>query len=374
MRAGHRRTLPVRAAVSVAKKRTVYTLLGISARCGYIQPISIVGVGCLVARSSESANCNDGLIRDKGVEVEVVVSGGKDCNTALHGRAGQLVAIVVASSILDEIVYGSLVLGKIVDSEAAVEFYFLVRSETVAVKVWRKAPAALENHGAVVCTVLDGLVNIGLSAIQVEYLARHDFHAALACHGISSCYSGDAYAVVVDSSDDSGHMRTVPLCRNDRRSVIVEIIAAVTVLHARYKIGGQIFMFHEHAFINHRNDDFAAARCKLIPNLLYVDIKTFVAGIVIMPLTAEVRIVEGTQPDWQLRRHRNDSLLRLQLPCRFCGRKLRVELHIIKTVKAFPSCPGLILAGIGKNPAQRLYAYPVQHTGKRRSFGLKGLG
>ena len=144
--------------------------------------------------------------------------------------------------------------------------------------------------------------------------------------------------------------------------VVVEVVTARTVCIAGNYIALKVLMVHVHALVHHGDDD------------LHADIGILIAGIDIMPLAGEVRVVEGTGMYRELRGNRHNA-------GHFCERagglghgNLVIELHIVEAVKAGLAGTGLPLPGIREHAAERLDAQVFQQAVQGRHLGGLPLG
>lgn len=74
MRAGHGSSLPVGTAIRVVQQSTVDALFAVAPGSGDVQPVTPVGIRCLVPRGTEGAYCDDGVIGNEGIKVEIIIS------------------------------------------------------------------------------------------------------------------------------------------------------------------------------------------------------------------------------------------------------------------------------------------------------------
>ena len=156
-------------------------------------------------------------------------------------------------------------------------------------------------------TVLDGLVNIRLGTVQVKDLAGKDAGARDALFRITAGNARHAEAVVAGGGNDAGHVRSMALGGHNGGRVVVEVVAARTVFIAGNDVALQVLMVHVHALVHHGDNHLVAAHGKLVPDGLHVDIGILVAGIGVMPLAGEVRVVEGAGTDRKLRGNRHNA-------------------------------------------------------------------
>ena len=78
-----------------------------AARSAQVHPFSVVGETRPVAGHGDGADGETGLVVGRGTVRDVVVAGREHDQAALHRAVRQLVAVIVASRVLDEIVDGA---------------------------------------------------------------------------------------------------------------------------------------------------------------------------------------------------------------------------------------------------------------------------
>ena len=88
-------------------------------------------------------------------------------------------------------------------------------------------------------------------------------------------------------------MRSVALRGHYGGSVVVEVVAARSVVVSGNHITFKVLVVHVDAFVHNGDNDITAADCEVLPDGHYIDIGILVTGIVKMPLTVEIRVVEG---------------------------------------------------------------------------------
>ena len=228
-------------------------------------------------------------------DLDSLVAGGED-DQATHHRAHLLTVLVQAG-----------VLVKVIDR-------FHVRIGRLRLRV-REAPAAVDQHGAVVGRVHEGRFRLGRVLHVVQGLRDHQPDAGVGA-SVAAGHTAAAETVVVDGRDRTGHVRAV-VAHGDlaegRRAVggheavavdIVDVAVVVVILSGiAVQLGlvdphvlVEVFVVEIRALVVDGHDHLRLAGLDL-PGVEGVHVAAFrplrlSAGILVMPLDREVRIVK----------------------------------------------------------------------------------
>ncbi len=157
-------------------------------RC-HVHPVAITGIVGTVEISADGTYGECSFVVAGRTEIRVLVTGCKDDQATRH-RA-YLVTVFIHTGVGVEIIDGHLVgVGDVVDSLVA--------------------PTVLGDDGPMVGTPLDGAGAIGAALlIFLEDLGRHEPDTLDAFGVVAACNAADAFAVIIHSSNCSGHMGAV---------------------------------------------------------------------------------------------------------------------------------------------------------------------
>ena len=208
VRASHRSSLHQTVLAFRQGAHHLETLGVVSAGSNYISPVTVAGVvGTRVVGSYRSHGNNGFIVSRVGIR-HVVVTCCEDYHASLHGRIRLLIPLVIASGVLDEIIYSLL---KRIGYCGILQVLKLVAGNlSVIIVVVVISPAILGDDCTVVGRPFDGIRGIGpkafLGRIGREYLAGHKAHSGHSPFSIASGYSANSDGVVVYCSDSTGHV------------------------------------------------------------------------------------------------------------------------------------------------------------------------
>ena len=330
VRASHGGTAVI--AVTVAGERAI----DIGSRSADVYPVSEVGEGGTMSAAVYGSHGQNGLIIGRSTILDVVVTGCKNDNSALHRGIFLLVTGSITAGIFDEIIHGCL--GSGVDAHTFCALQFVGRNTAILVDIHHVAPAVLRDDCTMVGTPAD---SIGSRAIAFgpKELTGHDFYAGPIGGIVTTGNAAGTFAVIVHGGDGSCHMRTMT-----HRLYIVASVCKVTaaIVSSRNTVPGQILMFQVHTLVHNGDNNCRVTRGVFLPHRKAIDIRTGRTAVDIMPLGAESRVVENgvVQENLRLRLGGNNAgqgrEVHAGLGNRCLGRVILHKVEVSQTGGALP--------------------------------------
>ena len=273
--------------------------MSVTTRSRDIDPVPTVGVvGRLPVRSHRTDGHDRRISPWEGAVVQPIVTSSEDDYPTLHRRVGQLITILVAASVLDEVVDSSL----------------LALRDSGDVGLVDIAPRVLADDSTVIGTVDDSVGAITAFTFAPEDLTAHQA-SPRAFGTIPPSDTSDADTVVVAGCDRTCDVCTVGLIVGVDLTIVVDEVEAVDIVDEAVTIIVDTFLTIELLLIDKEvvlqvrvsdidttvgdSDDDVRLTCFLFPSLEEADISTSdaareAAGIVVVPLVAEHGVIEGS--------------------------------------------------------------------------------
>ena len=193
----------------------------------------------------------------------MVVARREDHHAALHRAVCALIAFLVTTGILDEIINGRLIVGINPVSE---RFFLCVIDIAPAVVHYDRAViGGVDNRYRGVAP--DILIRVG--RILPKDAAREDTDAALAVQAAGD--AADTDTVVADGANGTGHVRAVIL-GVDGIALIARDKTLAAVLARRDHHGGEVRMVHLDTAVHHGHNHIGGAAGEAGPDRLYINI------------------------------------------------------------------------------------------------------
>ena len=325
-----------------------------------VHPLSIVGEAGPAAGDRRGADGEAGLVVGRAAVGDVLVAGGKYDQAALHQAARQLVAVVVAACVLDEIVDGArdrVVLDILVRGAGGRQFR--VGDHPVVVRIEVIPPAVGGDEGPLVRGLLDGRLEIaapvpgvGAGADRVEALLREEADAPATLGVIAAGDAGHADAVVAHRGDRAGDVRPVVVSDDVRGP------GHITLVPGGEAVPRQVGMVQVDAAVDDGDDHVRIADRIVLPDFLDVDVLAGIPGVVEPPHVPPVLVIgrEGGLEGLLDQFHAGKGFERARGPRG--GHALGVA-DLVPAVQALLPRPGFELAGEGEEPFHRFDAQLV---------------
>ena len=259
---------------------------------GNIHPVSIAGIIGPASVGADGTHGDSFRIFGRRTPRLIVVAGGEETHTTGHGT--DLLAIGIHAGIpvkvIDGRFQGRSIFAGIRLQEKLVAFPgILVPVGTVVIAVIIP-PAVVAEDSAVIRSPFDGGFETAVAVARKD-LAGNQADTRDPFCSVSAGQPGDTDTVVVDGSDDAGHMGTM-VVRRDISAFGGEIIAV-----GRIGVPNQIFMIELDTAVHNRDTDGRTARRIILPNRNDLHIGSGYPGgvgsiIPVLPLGAEFRVIE----------------------------------------------------------------------------------
>ena len=304
VRTSHRGTLHIAVVLTrnLLRERTedfTLRIVSVTTRSGDIDPVPTVGVvGRLPVRSHRTDGHDRRISPWEGAVVQPIVTSSEDDYPTLHRRVGQLIPILVAAGVLDEVVDSGL----------------LALRDSGDVGLVDVAPRVLADDSTVIGTVDDSVGAVTAFTFAPKDLTAHQA-SPRAFGTITPSDTSDADTVVVAGCDCTCDVSTVGLIVGIDLTIVMDEVEAVDIVDKAVAIIVDTFLTIELLLIDEEvvleirvsdidttvgdSDDDVRLTCFLFPSLEEADVSTSdaareAAGIVVVPLVAEHRVIEGS--------------------------------------------------------------------------------
>ena len=304
VRTSHRGTLHIAVVLTrnLLRERTedfTLRIVSVTTRSGDIDPVPTVRVvGRLPVRSHRTDSHDRRISPWEGAVVQPIITSSEDDYPTLHRRVGQLIPILVAAGVLDEVVDSGL----------------LALRDSGDVGLVDIAPRVLADDSTVIGTVDDSVGAVTAFTFAPEDLTAHQA-SPRAFGTITPSDTSDADTVVVAGCDCTCDVSTVGLIVGVDLTIVMDEVEAVDIVDKAVAIIVDTFLTIELLLIDEEvvlevwmgdinttigdSDDDVRLTCFLFPSLEEADVSTSdaareAASIVVVPLVAEHRVIEGS--------------------------------------------------------------------------------
>ena len=326
----------------------------VAARRAEVHPVSVVGEAGPAAGNRRGSDGETGLVVGRAAVGDVLITGGEYDQTALHQAARQLVAVVVAARVLDEIVDGArdrVVLDILVRGAGGRQFG--AGDHPVVVRVEVVPPAVGGDQGPLVRGFLDSRLEIaapvpgvGAGADGVEALLGEEADAPSSLGVIAAGNAGYADTVVAHCGNRSGDVRSVVMSDDVRGPGHVALVAGGEA------VPRQVGMVQVDTAVNDGDDHVRIADRIVLPDFLDVDVLAGIPGVVEPPHVPPVLVIgrEGGLEGLLDHFHARKGLESARGPR---GGHVLGVADLVPAVQALLPRPGFELAGEGEEPFHR---------------------
>ena len=237
------------------------------------------------------------------------------------------------------------------------------------------APAVVADNGAVVCSPYNGLLTITAAfSFRIKDLQGKEGGSFLTVGSISSGQAGNAFSVVIDGGNGTGHVGAV-VSGSDAGRMVDEIVTVGQIYAA-----GQIFVGEFYSLVHDGHNHIGITGGDVVPDRKHIHIHAGNGSsggsvVMIMPLEILLRVVEeGDGIDGLLQgdlHHFHAGNVRQGILGLGGGHTALVGYHI-PLVETGLAVTGLKLAGIREQALHRYHIQLIQGGIESRGLGQIG--